>query len=56
MIRSSFLKRASSRGAGIDLASAVQIKKHLASFEKGDRVTFKFLRNGEQKETYWVVE
>jgi serine protease Do len=39
-----------------DLASAVQIKKHLASFEKGDRVTFKFLRNGQKKETYWVVE
>jgi serine protease Do len=39
-----------------DLASAVQMKKHLASFEKGNRVTFKFLRNGEQKETYWIVE
>jgi len=39
-----------------DLASAVQIKKHLASFEKGDRVTFKFLRNGQKKETYWIVE
>jgi len=40
----------------IDLASAVQIKKHLATFEKGDRVTFKYLRNGQKKETYWIVE
>jgi len=40
----------------IDLASAVKIKKHLASFEKGDRVTFKYLRNGQKKETYWIVE
>jgi len=40
----------------IDLASAMQIKKNLASFEKGDRVTFKYLRNGEMKETYWIVE
>lgn len=39
-----------------DLASAVQIKKHLASYEKGDRVTFKYLRNGQKKETYWIVE
>ena len=39
-----------------DLASAVQIKKRLTAFEKGDRVTFKFLRNGQIKETYWVVE
>ncbi len=39
-----------------NLASAVQIKKHFASFEKGDRVTFKFLRNGEKKEMYGIVE
>lgn len=39
-----------------DLASAVQIKKRLASFEKGDKITFKYLRNGQIKETFWVVE
>jgi len=39
-----------------DLASAVKIKKRLASFEKGDKITFKYLRNGRVKETYWIVE
>lgn len=39
-----------------DLASAVQIKKRLASFEKGDKITFKYLRNGQVKETFWIVE
>ncbi len=39
-----------------DLASVVQIKKRFTSFEKGDRVNFKYLRNGQIKETYWIVE
>ena len=39
-----------------DLASAVQIKKRLANYKKGERITFKYLRNGQVKETYWVVE
>ncbi len=39
-----------------DLASVVKIKKHLASFEKGDRVTFKYLRNGQVKEIHWLVD
>jgi len=39
-----------------DLASAVKIKKRLANFKKGDKVTFKYLRNGQVKETFWIVE
>lgn len=39
-----------------DLASAVEIKKRLAGFQKGDKVNFKFLRNGEIKEIFWIVE
>jgi serine protease Do len=40
----------------IDLASAEKIKKRLADFEKGDKVSFKFLRNGQIKEIFWIVE
>ena len=39
-----------------DLASAVKIKKRLTNFKKGDKVTFKYLRNGQIKETFWIVE
>ena len=39
-----------------DLASAVQIKQRLADFGKGDKITFKYLRNGLIKETHWIVE
>ncbi len=39
-----------------DLASAIEIKKRLAGLEKGNKVSFKFLRNGQVKEVYWIVE
>jgi serine protease Do len=39
-----------------DLASAVKIKKRMTDIKKGDKVTFKYLRNGQVKETYWIVE
>jgi len=39
-----------------DLASAVKIKKRLTSFKKGEKITFKFLRNGQMEETFWIVE
>lgn len=39
-----------------DVESAMQIKQRLASYDKGDKVTFKYLRNGVVKETFWIVE
>lgn len=39
-----------------DLATVIQIKKRLASFDKGDKVAFKYLRNGQVKEVYWIVD
>lgn len=39
-----------------DLASVVQIKKHMTALEKGEKVTFKYLRQGQIKETFWIVE
>jgi serine protease Do len=39
-----------------DLESAVKIKQRLASFGKGDKISFKFLRNGLIKDIYWIVE
>ncbi len=39
-----------------DLASATKIKKRIASYEKGDKITFKYLRNGLINKTYWIVE
>jgi len=39
-----------------DLESAIKIKKRLATYDKGEKITFKYLRNGLVKKTYWVVE
>jgi len=39
-----------------DLESAIKIKQRLASYAKGDKITFKYLRNGLIKKTYWIVE
>ncbi|TYK65102.1 S1C family serine protease [Colwellia echini] len=39
-----------------DLASAVQIKKRMAGYKKGEKITFKYLRNGQTKETFWIVD
>jgi len=39
-----------------DLASAVKIKQHFAQVKKGDKVAFEFLRNGELKEVFWLVD
>jgi len=39
-----------------DLESALKIKKRLKTYEKGDKITFKYLRNGLIKQTYWIVE
>lgn len=39
-----------------DLASAVQLKKRLAQLNKGEKVVFKYLRNGEVKEVSWIVD
>ncbi len=39
-----------------DLASVVQIKMRIINYEKGDKITFKFLRNGLIKQTFWIVE
>ncbi len=39
-----------------DLASAVKLKQRMASYDKGDKITFKFLRDGEIKQTFWIVE
>lgn len=40
----------------VDLESAVRIKQELSSYEVGDKITFKYLRNGQIKKTFWVVE
>jgi len=40
----------------IDLESAIKIKQRLATYEEGDKITFKYLRNGLIKKTYWIVE
>mgnify|MGYP006402694183 CR=1 FL=1 len=39
-----------------DLAAAIKIKQRLAEYGKGDKVTFKYLRNGEIKQTFWKVD
>ncbi|WP_343817979.1 S1C family serine protease [Colwellia asteriadis] len=39
-----------------DLASAIMMKQKLAGYSKGDKVNFKFLRNGALKEVSWVIE
>lgn len=39
-----------------DLESAIKIKQRLTTYEKGDKITFKYLRNGLIKKTYWIVE
>jgi serine protease Do len=39
-----------------DLASSVAIKQHLTTFSQGDKVNFKYLRNGRVQQTYWLVD
>ena len=39
-----------------DLESAVKLKHKFSSLEKGERIAFKYLRDGEVKTTYWVVD
>lgn len=39
-----------------DLASAVKIKQRFSQVKKGEKIVFKFLRNGELKEVFWQVE
>jgi len=39
-----------------DLASAVQIKQRMTNFKKGEKIKFKYLRNGQTKETFWIVD
>ncbi len=39
-----------------DLVSAIKVKQRFAEVRKGEKVTFEFLRNGELKKTFWIVE
>ncbi|MGL1957111.1 MAG: trypsin-like peptidase domain-containing protein [Colwellia sp.] len=39
-----------------DLESAIKIKQRITEYDKGDKIAFKFLRNGKIKKTYWIVD
>ncbi len=39
-----------------DLASVMGLKEHLKTFVKGDKVIFKYLRNGKLQQTHWIVD
>jgi serine protease Do len=39
-----------------DLASSVAVKQHLTTFVKGDKVSFKYLRNGQVQQAFWIVD
>ena len=39
-----------------DLASALKIRSRLAEYAKGDKITMKYLREGEIKQTFWIVD
>ena len=39
-----------------DLTSVVKIKQRLSGLEKGEEITFKYLRNGQIKQTSWIVD
>ncbi|QBG35587.1 S1C family serine protease [Litorilituus sediminis] len=39
-----------------DLESAVKLKQKLSGLEKGEKIVFKYLRDGEVKTTHWLVD
>ncbi len=39
-----------------DLGAALKIRQRINSYKKGDKVTFRYLREGEVKQTLWVVD
>jgi serine protease Do len=39
-----------------DVASVIKLQQRFSSYAKGDKITFKFLRNGAEKQVRWVVE
>lgn len=40
----------------LNLEEVIKIKRYMSTYTKGDKITFKYLRNGELKEVAWVVE
>lgn len=38
------------------LEEVIKIKRHLATYKKGEKITFRFLRNGVEKQTFWIVD
>lgn len=39
-----------------NIEEVLKVKRHLATYEKGDKITFKFLRNGKVEQTFWIVD
>ncbi|MBL4908712.1 MAG: trypsin-like peptidase domain-containing protein [Alteromonadaceae bacterium] len=39
-----------------DVGSAIKIKQRMARYKKGEKIPFKYLRNGVKKEITWVVD
>ncbi|TRX54555.1 S1C family serine protease [Thalassomonas sp. M1454] len=39
-----------------DLASAMKIRQRLSEVNKGEKIVFEYLRNGEEKEVTWLVD
>lgn len=39
-----------------DLASMIKLQQRFSRYEKGEKLVFTFLRNGEEKQVQWIVE
>jgi serine protease Do len=39
-----------------DLASMIKLQQRFSRYEKGEKLVFTFLRNGEKKQVQWIVE
>ncbi|NQZ21143.1 MAG: trypsin-like peptidase domain-containing protein [Colwellia sp.] len=39
-----------------DLESAVKLKKRMSTYAKGDKVEFRFIRDGVEKKKLWIIE